>query len=89
VTRVRLGELQYIDSGVSDNSFSHSINLVSKTYKGGDISKVIKKLGDLPSASLDPGWTLYVEANCKLTHSRLHEEKDVCIARQNFSKDWW
>lgn len=89
VTRVRLGELQYINSGVSDNSFSRSINFISKTYEGGDISKVITKLGDLPSASLDPRWTLYVEANCKLTYSRLHEEKDVCIARQNFSKDWW
>src|ERR1700710_1112526 len=51
VTRVRMGELQHIVSGISDNSFSRSINFISKTYEGGDISKVIKKLGDLPSAS--------------------------------------
>jgi uncharacterized protein YecT (DUF1311 family) len=87
-TNVRFRELQYIDSKIDMRSFFQSITSIANIYEGGDLGKVIKKLKNLPSATVDQSWMSYVEANCKITYSTLLEENDVCIARQNFFKEW-
>jgi uncharacterized protein YecT (DUF1311 family) len=86
-TNVRFRELQYIDSKIDMRIFFQSITVVANIYEGGDSEKVIKKMKDLPSATVDRSWMSYVEANCNITHSTHHEENDVCIARQNFFKE--
>jgi len=87
-TDVRLREMQYIDSKIDMRSFFQALTFIAQTYEQGDIGKVVKKLKDLPSAAGDRDWTSYVEANCEMTYSLLREEKDICVARQNFFKEW-
>jgi hypothetical protein len=69
--------------------FSHALAFMANAYEGGDQSKVIYKLiSDTPDAN-SQDWKRYVDANCKMTHAKLHEENDVCVARMNFYKNWW
>jgi uncharacterized protein YecT (DUF1311 family) len=89
VTRVRTKELKYIQSATDVEDFYHAIAFIADAYEGGSKGKVIDKLSAASKSGEDHAWTSYVQKNCQLTASRLHEEHKVCVARQNFYRDWF
>jgi uncharacterized protein YecT (DUF1311 family) len=88
VTAIRIAELRYISGEVDMDEFFRSLEFISRQYEGGDMSAVIRKMGTLSAYAGDKDWSDYVNENCKVTHSKVLEERDVCIARQNFYKTW-
>lgn len=89
VTHARTKELTYIRSASGAEDFYHAIAFVSDAYENGSRAKVIRKLNQRPTADTDERlWLTYVQGNCRLTALRLHEDHDVCVARQNFYRDW-
>lgn len=84
VTRTRINELHYLDSGIGGDSFLHAVDVVAKLYEGGNRDRFIEKLSKQPASKGDQHWDVYVDKDCMLAVQRLHEEKNLCVARQNF-----
>ncbi|QAU24625.1 DUF1311 domain-containing protein [Dyella sp. M7H15-1] len=84
VTRARINELHYLDSGIGGDSFLHAVDVVAKLYEGGNRDRFIEKLSKQPASKDDQHWGAYVSKNCILAVQRLHEERNLCVARQNF-----
>ena len=88
VTSRREMELKYINSQHSNEEFFRSIELIAEIYENGDINRVINKINNESNWKIDDLWNKYVQTNCKLTHSKLSEENNICVARMNFYRDW-
>ncbi|CAE6793344.1 lysozyme inhibitor LprI family protein [Paraburkholderia aspalathi] len=84
ITKTRLRELQYLESGAGLADFFHAADVVSEYYENGSRNRFIAKLADKALLKDDPNWNLYVAENCKLAVSRFSEEKQDCMARQIF-----
>lgn len=84
VTRSRIKEIDYLDSGIGADGFVHALNIVSKIYEGGNKERFMEKLSNQSADKSDQHWNNYVSQNCLLAVRRLHEEKRLCVARQNF-----
>lgn len=84
ITKTRTNELDYLDSGVGSDSFAHALDVVSTIYENGNRESFLDRLSDQPKDRNDLHWSTYVSQNCDLASRRLHEEKKLCVARQNF-----
>ncbi|MCP2090346.1 UNVERIFIED_ORG: uncharacterized protein YecT (DUF1311 family) [Paraburkholderia sediminicola] len=84
ITKTRLRELQYLESGAGLADFFHAADVVSEYYENGSRNRFIAKLADKALLKDDPNWNLYVAENCKLAVSRFSEEKQDCMARKIF-----
>jgi uncharacterized protein YecT (DUF1311 family) len=84
ITRTRTSEINYIDSGTGGDDFFRAVDVVSKYYEQGDHSRFIARLvADLDKDG-SSDWRQYVSQTCTLAVRRTHEEKNTCIARQQF-----
>lgn len=84
LTRARIEEIEYLNTGIGALGFYKALDVVPKIYEGGSREKFISRLVDLYTKSDDRDWRSYVDDNCKLAVSRVHEDKSDCIARQAF-----
>jgi uncharacterized protein YecT (DUF1311 family) len=84
ITRARVEEIQYLNSGIRALGFYKALDLVPKFYEGGSRDKFIEKLVAVYTKDDDKSWRAYVEDNCKLAVSRAHESNSDCVARQAF-----
>ncbi|WGS54701.1 lysozyme inhibitor LprI family protein [Paraburkholderia sp. D15] len=89
VTEMRTRELRYLSQLGGMVEFRKALFVMASLYENDDSEKVLSKLVAHVPQSTHPDWIKYVEANCKLTASTLHEEHDYCVARLNFYKNWW
>ncbi|SAK73751.1 hypothetical protein AWB75_04057 [Caballeronia catudaia] len=88
VTDSRSKELSFIYSSSGMRDFNSALAFMANEYEHGDRSKVIAKLVlHVPDANnLD--WKRYTDSNCQITHEKLGEDHDGCVARMNFYKNW-
>jgi uncharacterized protein YecT (DUF1311 family) len=88
VTSTRTRELLFLDNSYSMSDFKQALNFMANEYENGNVGQVLNKLSrDTPDGN-NQDWFRYVEANCQMTHAKLREEHDVCVARMNFYKNW-
>jgi uncharacterized protein YecT (DUF1311 family) len=88
VTTARTHELLYLDNSYDMIDFKHALNFMANEYEKGDEGRVLIKLARDMSGKENDNWSRYVQANCSMTHAKVLEEHDVCIARMNFYKNW-
>ncbi|MEX3899159.1 DUF1311 domain-containing protein [Paraburkholderia sp. JPY432] len=86
ITRARKRELEYLKSGIGGDEFFRAADIVSKFYEHGKRENFISKLVNEFSKDSDSKWREYVSNNCALAISRVHDQKDQCVARQEFYK---
>ncbi|KGC70121.1 hypothetical protein DP57_5996 [Burkholderia pseudomallei] len=84
ITRARADEIQLIGTGIGALGFYKEMDVVPKLYENGAREKFVSKLVGIYSESDADNWRSYVEDNCKLSSSRLHDNKSECVARQVF-----
>ncbi|SAL10258.1 hypothetical protein AWB71_00154 [Caballeronia peredens] len=84
MTRTRTSEITYTDTGIGADGFYRAIDVVSKYYEQGDRNRFIIKLVADSSRDEERDWQMYVRDTCALTIRRTHEDKNICIARQQF-----
>ncbi|MFG0429686.1 lysozyme inhibitor LprI family protein [Serratia liquefaciens] len=84
ITRARTEEIQYLNAGIGALGFYKALDVVPKLYEAGSRDKFISKLTDAYAKEDNKNWRAYVEDNCKLAVSRVHEDRFACIARQTF-----
>lgn len=89
VTRVRTKELMYLRSATDVEDFYHAVAFVAEVYENGNKGKVFDKLNSITKGGDNAAWLTYVQKNCQLTAARLHEDRKVCVARQNFYRNWF
>ncbi|WP_341317367.1 lysozyme inhibitor LprI family protein [Paraburkholderia sp. IMGN_8] len=88
VTFTRTRELLFLDNSYSMKDFKRALTFMANEYENGNEGQVLNKLArDMPDGK-NQDWLRYVEANCQMTHTKLREEHDVCVARMNFYKNW-
>lgn len=88
VTSTRTRELLFLDNSYGMKDFRQAVTFMANEYENGDEGRVLNRLAQdtLDGQNLD--WLRYVEANCEMTRVRIREERDVCMARMNFYKNW-
>jgi uncharacterized protein YecT (DUF1311 family) len=84
ITRARIEEIQYLNSGIGALGFYKALDVIPKLYEDKSRIQFIEKLVEKYGEDENESWSAYVDENCKLAVSRLHEEKSDCIARQSF-----
>ncbi|WP_080404694.1 lysozyme inhibitor LprI family protein [Burkholderia ubonensis] len=84
ITRARTDEIQLLNTGIGALGYYKALDIVPKIYEAGAREKFVSKLVDIYSKSDDKNWRSYVDDNCKLSASRVRDEKAECIARQVF-----
>lgn len=84
ITRARTEEIQFLNTGIGALGFYKALDVVPKLYEVGSRDKFISKLTDSYVKDDNQNWRSYVEDNCKLAVSRVHEDRSDCIARQAF-----
>lgn len=87
-TEVRTNEIRYLESSIGMDDFRRSLSVMANLYENGDVTKVISKLIKNTPDGSNPNWVKYVDLNCKMTATKLQEERNTCLARLNFFKNW-
>ncbi|MBN3769235.1 lysozyme inhibitor LprI family protein [Burkholderia sp. Se-20378] len=88
VTEARANEIRYFYSSIGMDDFRRSLAVMANLYENGDASRVLSKLVKNTPDGDDPDWLKYVNLNCKMTSEKLQEDRETCIARLNFYKNW-
>lgn len=88
VTEARTNEIRFISSSIGMDDFRRSLTVMANLYENGDVGKVLSKLVKNTSDGTNPDWLKYVSLNCKMTSEKLQEDREICIARLNFFKNW-
>lgn len=88
VTSERTHELLFLDNSYSMKDFNRALNFMANEYENGQEGQVLRKLARDTMDGEDQDWLRYVEANCQMTHAKLLEERDACVARMNFYRNW-
>jgi uncharacterized protein YecT (DUF1311 family) len=88
VTETRENEIRYFYSSIGMDDFRRSLVVMANLYENGDASRVLSKLVKNTPDRDNPDWLKYVNLNCKMTSEKLQEDRETCIARLNFYKNW-
>ncbi|SAK63550.1 hypothetical protein AWB77_02283 [Caballeronia fortuita] len=84
MTRTRTNEINYIDTGIGADEFYRALDVVARYYEQGDRNRFITKLVADLAKDENRDWQMYVRDTCALAVRRTREEKDTCVARQQF-----
>jgi uncharacterized protein YecT (DUF1311 family) len=84
ITRARIEEIQYLKTGIGALGFYKALDVIPQIYGAGSRETFISKLVNLYTKSNNNDWRSYVDDNCKISISRVHDNKSDCIARQTF-----
>ncbi|WP_423369420.1 lysozyme inhibitor LprI family protein [Burkholderia sp. LMG 32019] len=87
-TEVRTNEIRYLESSIGMDDFRRSLSVMANLYEGGDITKVMSRLIKNTPDGSNPNWMKYVDLNCKMSAAKLQEDRNTCVARLNFFKNW-
>lgn len=81
VTKARLNELIFLETGVHNDGFNEAIEFITTTYAAGDRNKVIEAIS---KRKVNSEFDTYAEKNCRMINAVFSEEYSACTSRMRF-----